>query len=192
MTQKNFLNNASLLESLPEVKTNNSVAAKGEGTVSLDWRLEQFEKTENLRLSDSPFRFFAAGNVAFAKKWLNKSGFFDEEFNHWGGEDVEFGYRLFRYGSFFKTIDGIMAYHQEPPGKENETDREAGKNITLDIMREKVPYIYRKLLPIEDSHINRVPLVSIYIPAYNCANYIQRCVDSALNQTVVDLRGLYL
>ncbi|HDR1856417.1 glycosyltransferase [Pasteurella multocida] len=184
---KDFLNNASLLESLPEVKTNNSVAAKGEGTVSLDWRLEQFEKTENLRLSDSPFRFFAAGNVAFAKKWLNKSGFFDEEFNHWGGEDVEFGYRLFRYGSFFKTIDGIMAYHQEPPGKENETDREAGKNITLDIMREKVPYIYRKLLPIEDSHINRVPLVSIYIPAYNCANYIQRCVDSALNQTVVDL-----
>lgn len=182
-----FLDNPLLLESLPEVRTNNNVAGKIEGEISIDWRLVHFKQTDNLRLSDSPFRFFAAGNVAFAKKWLEIIGYFDEEFNHWGGEDVEFGYRLFRYGSFFKTIDNVMAYHQEPPGKENETDREAGKEITLGMMREKVPYIYRKLLPVESSHINKIPLVSIYIPAYNCASYIQRCVDSALNQTVVDL-----
>lgn len=184
---REFLENPLLLESLPEVRTNNSVAGKIDGEISIDWRLEHFKKTDNLRLSDSPFRFFAAGNVAFAKKWLNVIGYFDEEFNHWGGEDVEFGYRLFRYGSFFKTIDNVMAYHQEPPGKENETDRAAGKEITLGMMREKVPYIYRKPLSVEESHINRVPLVSIYIPAYNCASYIQRCVDSALNQTIVDL-----
>lgn len=37
------------------------------------------------------------------------------------------------------------------------------------------------------SALHKRPLVSIYIPAYNCADHIVRCVDSALNQTVVDL-----
>ncbi|HDR1830105.1 TPA: glycosyltransferase, partial [Pasteurella multocida] len=187
ITAEQFLNDPYLIESLPETATNNNPSITSKGNISLDWRLEHFKKTDNLRLCDSPFRYFSCGNVAFSKEWLNKVGWFDEEFNHWGGEDVEFGYRLFAKGCFFRVIDGGMAYHQEPPGKENETDREAGKSITLKIVKEKVPYIYRKLLPIEDSHIHRIPLVSIYIPAYNCANYIQRCVDSALNQTVVDL-----
>lgn len=187
MNAEKFLQNSSLIESLPEVRTNNNVAGKSEGEISVDWRLAHFKKTENLRLCDSPFRYFSGGNVAFAKKWLDKAGWFDEEFTHWGGEDNEFGYRLFKKGCFFRSIDGGMAYHQEPPGKENETDRDAGKKITLNIVREKVPYFYRKLEPIEAAHIYRVPLVSVYIPAYNCANSIQRCVDSALNQTVTDL-----
>ncbi|OOF74491.1 acetylgalactosaminyl-proteoglycan 3-beta-glucuronosyltransferase, partial [Rodentibacter caecimuris] len=187
ITREQILNNSDLIENLPEVRTNNAVAGKDQGEISVDWRLEHFQKTENLRLCDSPFRYFSGGNVAFAKKWLDIAGWFDEEFTHWGGEDNEFGYRLFRHGCFFRAVDGGMAYHQEPPGKENETDRDEGKKITLNIVREKVPYFYRKLQPIEASHIHRVPLVSIYIPAYNCASTIQRCVDSALNQTVTDL-----
>ncbi|HCO0596352.1 TPA: glycosyltransferase family 2 protein, partial [Escherichia coli] len=39
----------------------------------------------------------------------------------------------------------------------------------------------------ENSTLKKVPLVSIYIPAYNCADHIVRCVDSALNQTITDL-----
>ena len=186
-TGDTFLNDASLIETLPEVATNNSVAGKTENTISVDWRLEHFAKTDNLRLCDTPFRFFSGGNVAFAKKWLEKAGWFDEEFTHWGGEDNEFGYRLYRAGCFFRSVDGGMAYHQEPPGKENETDRAEGKKITINIVREKVPYFYRKLTPVASSKIHRTPLVSIYIPAYNCSDHIVRCVDSALNQTVVDL-----
>lgn len=179
--------NTSLIEQLPEVRTNNSVAGKNDGDISVDWRLEHFNKTENLRLCDTPFRFFSGGNVAFAKKWLEIAGWFDEEFTHWGGEDNEFGYRLFKHGCFFRAVDGGMAYHQEPPGKENETDRAEGKKITLQIVREKVPYFYRKPQPIETAQLHRVPLVTVYIPAYNCADSIQRCVDSALNQTITDI-----
>lgn len=179
--------NTSLIEQLPEVRTNNSVAGKDDGEISVDWRLEHFKKTENLRLCDTPFRFFSGGNVAFAKKWLEIAGWFDEEFTHWGGEDNEYGYRLFKHGCFFRAVDGGMAYHQEPPGKENETDRAEGKKITLQIVREKVPYFYRKPQPIETAQLHRVPLVTVYIPAYNCADSIQRCVDSALNQTITDL-----
>lgn len=38
---------------------------------SVDWRLEHFEKTDNLRLCNTPFRYFSGGNVAFAKSGLS-------------------------------------------------------------------------------------------------------------------------
>ncbi len=181
------LSDKTLIEKLPEVKTNNQVAGKDADEISVDWRLEHFKKTDNLRLCDSPFRYFSGGNVAFSKKWIEKVGAFDEEFTHWGGEDNEFGYRLYRAGCFFKALDGGLAYHQEPPGKENETDRATGRAITIELVKRKVPYFYRKLTPIESATVTTVPLVSIYVPAYNCAQTIKRCVDSALNQTVTDL-----
>jgi chondroitin synthase len=184
---EDFLADNELLERLPQVVTNNHVSGKVENDVSIDWRLEHFGQTDNLRLCDAPFRFLSGGNVAFAKKWLNKAGWFDEEFTHWGGEDNEFGYRLYRHGCFFRAVDGAMAYHQEPPGKENEIDRVAGKRVTSKLVREKVPYFYRKPAPVSSARIHKVPLVSIYVPAYNCADHIVRCVNSALNQTVVDL-----
>ncbi|WP_024460064.1 glycosyltransferase [Marinimicrobium sp. LS-A18] len=184
---RQVLENSGMVERLPEVRTNNDVGNKINGEISVDWRLEHFHKTDNLRLCDTPFRFFSGGNVAFSKKWLEIAGWFDEEFTHWGGEDNEFGYRLYRSGCFFKALEGGMAYHQEPPGKENETDRAAGKAITIKIVQEKVPYFYRKLKPIKESIIHRVPLVSIYIPAFNCEGSIKRCIDSALNQTITDL-----
>ncbi|WP_462401994.1 glycosyltransferase family 2 protein [Pseudomonas sp. Marseille-QA0332] len=187
MSAEDFARNPSLISSLPEVLTQNNVAGKTQDMISVDWRLEHFEKTQNLRLCETPFRFFSGGNVAFSKKWLDKAGWFDEEFNHWGGEDNEFGYRLYREGCFFRAVEGGMAYHQEPPGKENETDRAEGKKITIEIVKEKVPYFYRKLTPIYAAKLHKKPLVSIYIPAYNCADHIVRCVDSALNQTITDL-----
>ncbi|WP_354675182.1 glycosyltransferase family 2 protein [Cupriavidus alkaliphilus] len=184
---ESFLNDHALLGRLPEIITNNNVAGKNENSISVDWRLDHFNKTENLRLCDTPFRFFSGGNVAFSKKWLDRVGDFDEEFTHWGGEDNEFGYRLYRAGCFFRAVEGALAYHQEPPGSENETDRAEGKKITINIVREKVPYFYRKLVPIGSATIAKVPLVSIYIPAYNCATQIVRCIESALNQTITDL-----
>ncbi len=187
ITPEQVLLDPKLLPSLPEVRTNSDLGNAKKGDISVDWRLEHFKKTEDLRLCDAPFRFFSGGNVAFSKKWLRKIGWFDEEFTHWGGEDNEFGYRLFRAGCFFKVTHGAMAYHQEPPGRENETDRAAGKEITIKIVQEKVPYFYRKRMAIEEARIHRIPLVSIYVPAYNCEKTIKRCVDSALNQTVTDL-----
>lgn len=187
MSASEFLADPDLLDRLPEVVTNNSVAGRTCGEISVDWRLWHFETTDNLRLCDDPFRYFSGGNVAFAKYWVEKAGYFDEEFNHWGGEDNEFGYRLYKHGCFFRSVPGGMAYHQEPPGRENETDRAAGKAVTIKLVEQKVPYFYRKLEPIKTAKIKQVPLVSIYIPAYNCERFITQAVDSALNQTVPDL-----
>ena len=187
LSSEDILNDPTLVGSLPEVLTTETLGRSNTGEKSVDWRLAHFEKTDSLRLCDSPFRYFSGGNVAFAKKWLVKAGWFDEEFTHWGGEDNEFGYRLYRAGCFFKSVDDAMAFHQEPPGAENETDRAAGKEVTIKIVHQKVPYFYRRLEPIENAVIKRVPLVSIYVPAYNCEDSIERCVNSALNQTVTDL-----
>jgi chondroitin synthase len=184
---KDFIKNKELVGSLPDIEASTDPGRTNNKGITLDWRLDHFKKTEDLRLCDSPFRYFSGGNVAFARKWLEIVGWFDEDFNHWGGEDNEFGYRLYRHGCFFRTVWGAMAYHQEPPGKENETDRAEGQKITINLVRNKVPYFYRKILPLATSQIHAKPLVSIYIPAHNCSDHIVRCVDSALNQTVVDL-----
>ncbi|WP_043316538.1 glycosyltransferase [Microbulbifer sp. HZ11] len=187
VSSKDIFGDENFLSKLPEVVTNSEVGNSLRKGKSVDWRLEHFRETENLRLCDAPFRFFSGGNVAFAKKWLHTAGYFDEEFTDWGGEDNEFGYRLYREGCFFRAVDGGLAYHQEPPGRENETDRAAGKAVTIGIVQKKVPYFYRKHQPIASATINKVPLVSIYIPAFNSKKFIERCVNSALNQTVTDL-----
>ncbi|HFP5557367.1 TPA: glycosyltransferase [Escherichia coli] len=183
-----FLSNKKLIKLLPEVKTNNSEANSIAGDISVDWRLEHFKKTENLRFCDSPFRFFAAGNIALSKKWFNHAGGFDESFTFWGGEDVEFGYRLYRYGVFFRYVERALAYHQEPENGINETSRSEGHKRTRPMLYDKVPYPYRRnMVPVENSVISSTPLVSIYIPAYNCAATIRRAIESALNQSVTDL-----
>lgn len=170
---------------IPAKKALGRVASDG---VSKDWRLTHFEETDSLRLSRFPFRFFSCGNVAFAKKWLQKVGWFDEEFNDWGGEDNEFGYRLFRAGCFFKSLDGAMAFHQEPPGAENETDRNAGKKVTSNIVLQKVPIFYRKPQSIEDAALYEKKLVSVIVTGEHSKASLDGLVSSALNQTIVDLQ----
>lgn len=188
ISSNEVLQNPSIIESLPDVLTNNSVAGSVKEGISVDWRLEHTSVTDNLRLCNNPFRFFSGGNVAFAKKWLERVGGFDENFNHWGGEDGEFGYRLYRAGCFFEFDMSALAFHQEPPGKENETDREAGQEITKGLLYSKAPYFYRKRTE-SPTHatIKEKPLISIYIPAYNCQSTLRLAIESALSQTVTDL-----
>jgi chondroitin synthase len=182
-----FQKNKNLIEQLPEVRTNNTVSGKNEGEISVDWRLSHFRQSQDLRLCDSPFKYFSGGNIAFAKIWLKTAGCFDEDFEHWGAEDAEFGYRLFRHGCFFQVVWDAIAYHQESPTETDDMYRSEGKKITNTIMYERTPYVFRKLHPLSVSRIFKVPLVSIYIPAYNCENTIAQCVNSALNQSIVDL-----
>ena len=184
---KDFLNNPGKILQLNKIKSNNTEAVKDLDSISVDWRLSEFEKTENLRHSNDPFRFFTGANIAFSRSLLGKSGWFDESFTAWGSEDNEFGYRLYRAGCFFRYVPDAFGYHQEPPGKENETDRAEGKLTTRKKLIDKVPYFYRKPDTLDKAIIHQIPLVSIYIPVYNRSKYIERAINSALNQTIPDL-----
>lgn len=178
----------SRLSEFAEIPAKEALGRVSSNGVSKDWRLKHFAETDSLRLSRFPFRFFSCGNVAFAKRWLKKAGWFDEQFSDWGGEDNEFGYRLFRAGCFFKFLEGAMAFHQEPPGAENETDRDAGKKITSELVVQKVPVFYRKAKSIKNANLFETSLVSIIIIGQQTASAIERLVSSILNQTVVDLQ----
>jgi chondroitin synthase len=80
-----------------------------------------------------------------------------------------------------------LAYHQEPPGAENETDRVEGKKQTMPKLARKVHYSYRRPRPNQEMDNQSVPLVSIYIPCFNSEKYIVKCIESALGQTIKDL-----
>lgn len=178
----------SRLKEFAEIPAKEALGRVASNGVSKDWRLKHFAETDSLRLSRFPFRFFSCGNVAFAKRWLDQVGWFDEEFSDWGGEDNEFGYRLFRAGCFFQSLEGAMAFHQEPPGAENETDRDAGKKITSEIVVQKVPVFYRKAKSIKNANLFETSLLSIIIIGPQTTSSIKRLVSSILNQTVVDLQ----
>lgn len=173
-----------LIENLPLVITNNDVAGKISGSISVDWRLDIFEKSNLLKNEKLPFRVFAAGNVAFSKKKFMEINGFDERFRAWGYEDGELAFRFFNNGAYMIPVMDAWAFHQEPPSGINETDRSAGKSITATHYANVCPY-YRNLS--EPKDIYETPKVSIYIPAYNAEKTIVDAIESALDQTFTDL-----
>lgn len=180
-----FMQDSSFIDRVPLVITNNDVAGKIEGSVSVDWRLSSFHQTNFLKSEKLPFRFFAAGNVAFSREELLKIDGFDERFRAWGYEDGEVAFRFFNNGKYFIPVMDALAYHQEPKGGENETDRSGGKSLTAIHYASVCPY-YRHLA--KDEKIKfEVPKVSIYIPAYNAEKTIVDAVESVLMQTCQDI-----
>lgn len=185
-----FLNKPDVISSLDKVLTNNQVAGVNQGSISVDWRLSYFANTENLRLSNEPFKYFSCGNVAFSKSWLTNG--FDESFSNWGGEDNEFGYRLYCSGAYFRAVPAAVAYHQEPPGSENEIDREAGKKITRKLLTNKVPYYYRDIRLSQSSNAYEIPLISVILSTANLGTSCLKVIEYLLNQTVTDLEIIVL
>lgn len=180
-----FIQDSSFIERVPLVITNNDVAGKVEGSVSVDWRLSSFHQTDLLKSEKLPFRFFAAGNVAFSREEFLKIGGFDERFRAWGYEDGEVAFRFFNNGKYFIPVMEALAYHQEPKDGKNETDRSGGKSITAIHYASVCPY-YRHLA--KDEKIEyEVPKVSIYIPAYNAEKTIVDAIESVLMQTYQDI-----
>ena len=178
--------NTNLVENLPEVVTNNSIAGKLDGKKSVDWRLEIFKQTNNLKDEKVPFRIFASGNVAFSKLNCNLVGGFDEAFNNWGHEDIDLGFRFFNHGLYVIPVMSAWAYHQEPENYINETDRSAGHSVSKEYFAEKCPY-YRHFSATPKKEKFTVPRVSIYIPAYNAEKTILDAVESVLRQTYKDI-----
>lgn len=185
LSENDILNAANYESLLIETNTHNPVADRKLNGKSIDWRIPIFEETSNLITEKLPFRVFASGNVCFSKKEFELIGEFDERFQSWGYEDTELAFRFYNNGKYFIPVLSALAYHQEPPDGKNETDREMGKIESGKLFGSLCPF-YRKLSPLPSGNYE-VPIVSIYIPAYNCSETICDAVDSALRQTYKDL-----
>jgi glycosyltransferase involved in cell wall biosynthesis len=70
---------------------------------------------ESYKITDFSAAFFATGNVAIPKHWLEKSGLFDTRFQLYGWEDLELGVRLKELGLKLIKCPEAVGYHWHPP-----------------------------------------------------------------------------
>jgi len=70
---------------------------------------------EPYKITDFSAAYFATGNVAIAKTWLEQAGLFDTQFQLYGWEDLELGVRLKQLGLKLIKCPGAVGYHWHPP-----------------------------------------------------------------------------
>ena len=71
--------------------------------------------SEPYKVTDFSAAYFATGNVAIARKWLDQAGLFDTRFQLYGWEDLELGVRLKRLGLKLIKCPAAVGYHWHPP-----------------------------------------------------------------------------
>ncbi len=69
---------------------------------------------EPYKITDFSAAFFATGNVAIPKHWLEKAGLFDTSFQLYGWEDLELGVRLKQLGLKLIKCPAAVGYHWHP------------------------------------------------------------------------------
>jgi glycosyltransferase involved in cell wall biosynthesis len=70
--------------------------------------------SEPYKLTDFSAAFFATGNVAIARHWLEQAGLFDSQFQLYGWEDLELGMRLKQLGVQLVKAPTAVGYHWHP------------------------------------------------------------------------------
>jgi glycosyltransferase involved in cell wall biosynthesis len=71
--------------------------------------------SEPFKITDYSRAYFATGNVAIARKWLEQVGLFDTRFQLYGWEDLELGVRLKQLGLKLIKCPEAVGYHWHPP-----------------------------------------------------------------------------
>jgi glycosyltransferase involved in cell wall biosynthesis len=71
--------------------------------------------SEPFKVTDYSRAYFATGNVAIARKWLDQAGLFDTRFQLYGWEDLELGVRLKQLELKLIKCPAAVGYHWHPP-----------------------------------------------------------------------------
>jgi glycosyltransferase involved in cell wall biosynthesis len=71
--------------------------------------------SEPYKITDFSAAYFATGNVAISRHWLEKAGLFDTRFSLYGWEDLELGVRLKQLGLKLIKCPKAVGYHWHPP-----------------------------------------------------------------------------
>lgn len=158
---------------------------------SVDWREEKYSKSNNLkdlsRWSNPEWVLSSAvcsGNISFKKSRAFAADLFDEDFQDWGAEDKLFGDWFFYSQKMFpdKPIYFIpvnaSAFHLEHPV--------CMRTRSQEIERTKRLY-YKKLSELKQKPFFPSPAVSVYMPAWNSAKFIEQAIKSVYNQTFKDV-----
>lgn len=71
--------------------------------------------SEPYKITDFSAAYFATGNVAIQRHWLEQAGLFDTQFQLYGWEDLELGVRLKQLGLKLIKCPEARGYHWHPP-----------------------------------------------------------------------------
>ncbi|MFB2937306.1 glycosyltransferase family 2 protein [Aerosakkonemataceae cyanobacterium BLCC-F154] len=85
--------------------------------------------SEPYKITDFSAAYFATGNVAIARHWLEKAGLFDTRFQLYGWEDLELGVRLKKLGLKLIKCPAAVGYHWHPPFSLNQIPNLIEKEI---------------------------------------------------------------
>jgi len=84
---------------------------------------------EPFKVTDYSQAYFATGNVAIARHWLDEAGLFDTRFQLYGWEDLELGVRLKQFGLTLIKCPEAVGYHWHPPFALNQIPNLIDKEI---------------------------------------------------------------
>ena len=191
ITDDQIIADYKVLDSLPDIVAENETMERtSESAATRDWRYSLYDQTDYLKNDEFPYRAFSSGHVAYHKDAIKIAGMYDEEFNVWGCEDNEAGYRLYNKGYIFLPVLEAVDLHQEPPSGKNETDRTSDRIFSRQLLQGKCPPMRGWFGGAYELKESDVPLVSVCVPAYNVEQFIGQAIESVLVQTLPDIEVL--
>lgn len=125
-----------------------------------DWRRLLYRRTARLRRGDEAYRSLVSSNFSVRRSVFLSVGGFDEEFERWGGEDTELGWRLAAAGCFFVPEDRAINYHQIQEDAGPEAWREDARSLNDGIIRAKIPHRFYRSRS-RPGVVYQVPKVSV-------------------------------
>ncbi len=165
-------------------------APDGSALVPDDFRRVFYRRTAGLRLGDEAFRSLVSSNFSVRADLFLETGGFAEDFDRWGGEDTELGWRLFNAGCVFVPENDAVIFHQTQQDEGDSADwRQQARNANDGLIQAKIPHrFYRKS---ERGYIYEVPKVSwIVTPTVS-----ERAADlwaQLLKQSFTDFEAIFL
>jgi len=146
--------------------------------LSRDWRISTWLNKPGFESSNFCWWVCSGGNVAFHKSIFEDKGSFDERFVFWGGEDLDWAYRLYKRGRYFFINRDAKAFHFESKVFEYQVSRDAFKDKKEQLLVSLVP-VYKNSEKIK----GEVPYVSIFMTYFRKGEHILDALKSVERAT---------
>jgi glycosyltransferase involved in cell wall biosynthesis len=154
---------------------------------------------EPYKITDFSAAYFATGNVAIPKHWLETAGLFDSRFQQYGWEDLELGVRLKELGLKLIKCPAAVGYHWHPPFRLEQLpsmiDREVQRGRMGVLFYQKHP-TWNVRLMIQMTWIHRIlwNLLSLggWLNEHRMAPFLQWMIDRGQSQLALEVARIFL
>lgn len=155
--------------------------------------------SEPYKITDFSAAYFATGNVAIARKWLEEAGLFDTRFQLYGWEDLELGVRLKQLGLKLIKCPEAVGYHWHPPFNLDQIprmiDREIQRGRMGVLFYEKHPTWEVKMM-IQMTWLHRIlwGILSLggRLNEKTMAPFLQWLIDRGKSQLALEVARIFL